>query len=291
METEGMIDFFNHLDRRWIFLAMLLAVAIPILSQQLFPEKPTKPVLDVFNYIEQLPEGANILLSFDCSANSEGELSPMATAVVRHCCLKRHKMFFMTLYPDGAPMMEKTISDVVETEFEQAQLEYGKDYINFGFNPAEEVVIAVMATDIKKMFPRDYKNRSLDDFPITDNITSLNDMQLIFTISTGYPGMKEWVQYASSPLGVKLAAGSTAVQAPQAYPYIPEQMLGLLAAIKGAAEYEAAMGNRYPEYRQPQKTQALKRMAPQFWAHLLIISLMVLGNGIHFANRFRGKRR
>jgi hypothetical protein len=124
-----------------------------------------------------------------------------------------------------------------------------------------------------------------------ENVSSLQDMKLVFTISTGYPGMKEWVQYAASPLGVKLAAGSTAVQAPQAYPYIPNQMLGLLAAIKGAAEYEAALAARYERFRDPQKNQAIKRMAPQFWAHLLIIGLIVLGNVSYFADRVQRGRR
>jgi hypothetical protein len=270
---------------------MLLAVSAPILAQQSFPESPTKPVLDVFNYIDELPQGSNILLSFDYSASSEGELEPMALAVVRHCCAKRHKMFFMTLYPDGAPLMEKTIDEVIKKEFASSEFEYGVDYINLGFNNAHEVVITVMATDIKKMFPRDYEGEPLDGFPITEDITSLEDMDLIFTISTGQPGLKEWVQYASSPLGIKLAAGATAVQAPLAYPYIPDQMLGLLAAVKGAAEYEAALAAKYPQFRDESKQQALKRMAPQFWAHLLIIGLIVLGNVVYFADRARGARR
>ena len=62
-------------------------------------------------------------------------------------------------------------------------------------------------------------------------------------------------------------------------------MLGLLAAVKGAAEYEAALAERYPQYRDPKLNQALRRMAPQFWGHLLVIFLIVLGNGIHLANR------
>ena len=103
--------------------------------------------------------------------------------------------------------------------------------------------------------------------------------------------MKEWVQYASSPLGIELVVGSTAVQAPQAYPYYPSQMLGLLAAIKGAAEYEAALGNKYPKYRDPKYNEGIRRMAPQFWAHLLIIGLIVLGNGIYFAERLKGGKR
>jgi hypothetical protein len=110
------LEFLKTLDRRWIFLAMLLAVAVPILAQKSFPEKPTKLVQDAFDAIEDLDEGSNVLLSFDYSPSSDGELAPMATAFVRHCCLKRHKMFFMTLWPDGLPLLNRTIEAVVETE-------------------------------------------------------------------------------------------------------------------------------------------------------------------------------
>lgn len=286
-----MLDFLKTLDRRWIFLAMLLAVAGPILAQQSFPEKPTRSVQDVFDYIENLDEGSNVLLSLDYAPSADGELAPMATALIRHCCLKRHKMFFMTLYPDGLPLIETNIRNVIETEFASAGFKYGEDYVNLGFNNAEEVAIIVMGTDLKKMYPHDNYNDDLDEIPMTENISSLQDMQLIITISTGYPGVKEWVQYAASPYGIRLAVGSTAVQAPQAYPYMPSQILGLLAAIKGAAEYEVALAQRYPRYKKPGLNDGIRRMAPQFWAHLLIIGLIVLGNGIYFAERAqRGHR-
>jgi hypothetical protein len=285
------LEFLKTLDRRWIFLAMLLAVVGPILAQQSFPEKPTKPVQDVFDYIENLDEGSNVLLSLDYAPSSDGELAPMATALIRHCCLKRHKMFFMTLYPDGLALLESNIRTVIEKEFASLKLKYGEDYVNLGFNNADEVAIMVMGTDLKKMFPHDNDNEPLDDIPMTENISSLEDMKLIITISTGYPGVKEWVQYAASPYGIKLAVGSTAVQAPQAYPYMPDQILGLLAAIKGAAEYEIALANKYPKYREPGLNDGLRRMAPQFWAHLLIIGLILLGNVIHFAERRKGARR
>ncbi len=285
-----MLEFLKTLDRRWIFLAMLLAVVGPILAEQSFPEKPTRLVQSVFDYIEDLDEGSNVLLSLDYAPSSDGELGPMTTALIRHCCLKRHKMFFMTLYPDGLPLLESNIRTVIETEFASRKLKYGEDYVNLGFNNAEEVAIMVMGTDLKKMFPHDNYNTSLDEIPMTENISSLEDMKLIINISTGYPGVKEWVQYAASPYGIKLAVGATAVQAPQAYPYMPNQILGLLAAIKGAAEYEMALSKKYTKYRDPRLNDGIRRMAPQFWAHLLIIGLILLGNGIYFADRWKGAR-
>lgn len=270
---------------------MLLAVGIPIYMQGTFPEKPTKLVLDAFNAIENLPDGSNVLISLDYAPSSDGELAPMTTALLRHCCLKRHKLFLMTLWPDGLPLLEKNIQNIIHGEFADQKLEEHEDYVNFGYNPAREVVIIVMGTDLRKMFAEDVHEKSLDDIPLTAGVTSLKDMQLIINVSAGYPGLKEWVQYGSTPHGKPLVVASTAVQAPQAYPYYPNQMTGLLAAIKGAAEYEAALSEKYPRFRDPKYNNAIRRMAPQLWAHLLIIGLIVLGNGIYVAERLKGGRR
>lgn len=284
-----MLNVLKTLDRRWIFLAMLLAVGLPILAQKTFPEQPTLHVRNVFNRVEELPEGSMILIAFDYDPATNGELGPMATAFLRHCCLKRHKMIFLTLFETAGPVIEQAIRRVIETEFEDLHLERGEDYVNLGFSQGREVVIAMIALSLRGSFPSDNDGTNLDDLPLTKNITNLGDIDLILDLSAGYPGWKEWVQYAASPFGLPFAAGTTAVGAPQAYPYIPDQMLGLLAAVKGAAEYEAALAEKYPRYRDPKLNEGIRRMAPQFWGHLLVIGLIVLGNCIHFADRWRGE--
>jgi hypothetical protein len=75
------------------------------------------------------------------------------------------------------------------------------------------------------------------------------------------------------------------VQAPQLYPYVPDQMIGLLAALKGAAEYEAALAEKYPQFQDPKRSPARGRMGPQLFAHLLIIALILLGNLVHLTKR------
>src|SRR5262245_40463906 len=172
-----MLDFLRNLDRRWIFLAMLLAVALPIYAQKSFPEKPTKPVLDVFNYIEDLSRGSKVLFSLDYAPSTEGELAPMTAALIRHCCVKGHEMYFMTLYPEGLPLVEKNIRDVIEKEF--PTLKDGEDYVNLGYSPGDEVVIIAMGTDFKKVFPRDNYGESLDSIRMTEDLTGLEDFDLI----------------------------------------------------------------------------------------------------------------
>lgn len=64
-----MLKILNTLDRRWIFLAMGLAIAVPILviglTGKTFPETPTKQAQDAFDTIENLPDGSMVLITFD----------------------------------------------------------------------------------------------------------------------------------------------------------------------------------------------------------------------------------
>ncbi|HAH44084.1 MAG TPA: hypothetical protein DCM07_04380, partial [Planctomycetaceae bacterium] len=57
----------------------------------------------------------------------------------------------------------------------------------------------------------------------------------------------------------------------------------------GAAEYEQAIINAYPELENnPNAKEGLVRMGPQLVAHLLLISLIFLGNVIYFWERKQG---
>jgi hypothetical protein len=143
------------------------------------------------------------------------------------------------------------------------------------------------------------------------DVSSVQDMDLLVNVSAGYAGTKEWVQYAVTPYPkLRMVAGCTGVQAPLLYPYIPEQLRGLLGAIKGAAEYEALVTARYGEFmagggegREARVdengeyvipgiyTEGKRRMGPQLVAHLLMIALIIAGNVIYFIDRRREARR
>jgi len=286
-----MLDFLNTLDRRWIFLLMAIAVAVPVLYQPVFPEQPSPLTRKLFDAIEELPEGSVVYLAFDYDPPSQAELGPMAKGFVRHCCLKKHKMIFANLWPVGPPLVDQNIREVIEGEFQSEALVYGRDYVNLGYRPGNQVAISQIATDLRKVYAIDSAGTNLDDLPLTKSFKNIFDADLVLNVSAGYPGCKEWVQYAGTKGDLKMGAGVTGVQAPQLFPYYPDQLVGLLAAIKGAAEYEAAIAQKYPQYADPQKNVAIKRMGPQLFAHLLMLGLIVLGNVVYVANRRRGAQR
>jgi len=291
-----MYDFLKNLDRRWIFLLMFLSVSIPIIiigiTGQSFPEKPTALSITTFEIIENLKEGDKVLLSFDFDPASEGELGPMATAFTYHCAAKKLKMYFMALWPVGPQMVDNAIENVIKKDF--PHLVYGEDYVNLGFKSGGEGVIKVIVTDFMELYSTDAKGTPFKSIPMNKEISSVQDMDLVINISAGSAGTKEWVQYAVTPYPdeITLIAGCTGVQAPLLYPYIPEQLPGLLGAIKGAAEYEKLVFDRY--YRDeglevPGRYQeGVRRMGPQLVAHLLMILLIIAGNYIFFAEKKRG---
>jgi hypothetical protein len=239
-----------------------------------------------------------VLLAWDYDPASEGELAPMATAFVRHCAEKRLKMYFLSLWPVGPQMADDNIDKVLRADF--PDLQYGENFVNLGYKSGYEAVIKVIVNDLRKLYTTDVNGTSLDSIPMMQNIKSLQDFDLLVNVSAGYAGTKEWVQYAVTayPDKIRLVAGCTGVQAPLLYPYIPEQLPGLLGAIKGAAEYEALVIEKYGKrnaqgeiIESGKYLEGIRRMGPQLVGHVLLIVLIVLGNYVYFIDRKRGVRR
>ena len=288
-----LIDRLARLDRRWIFLLMSLAVGVPILwsgiTGSVPPEMPTDAARTVQKLIDDQPEGGRVLFAFDYDPGSAGELQPMATTLLRQCAARKLRIVCISLWPLGGNLARETIDTVIRQDF--PQMREGVDYVNLGFQSGNEGVLKMVLTDFKRAFPVDARGQSSADLPILQGVQTVMDFPLLLNVSVGYPGSKEWVQYvvSASEGKVKMIAGTTGVQTPQMYPYYPAQLAGILAAIKGAAEYESLVNASLGGNPEPRYTEAQRRMAPQMFGHLLMVALIIVGNIIHFAGR-RGAR-
>jgi hypothetical protein len=185
-------------------------------------------------------------------------------------------------------MIDNTIDNVIKADF--PEMVYGEDYVNLGFKSGQEGVIKVIVTDLRSLYSTDAPGTNLDQIPMCADVDNIQAMDLIINISAGYPGTKQWIQFAQTPYPkLKIIAGCTGVQATQLYPYIPEQLPGLLGAIKGAAEYEELVVNKYDRERgvepDPKYLEGKRRMGPQLIAHVLMILLIIVGNVVYFMGR------
>jgi hypothetical protein len=259
------------LDRRWIFLFVFLALAVPMFLDLEFELAVSKEVEELYQALDKLQPGSRVLMSFDYDPPSAPELQPMANAAVKFCLKKKLKLIIMGLWPQGPIQANKALINAWESpKIDRSDYVYGVDYVNLGFQAGNEFVIQRMGSSFKEMFKKDYTGNRYEELPLMRGIKNFNDIDFSVNFSAGYPGTVEWVQIAVDRYHLKLGAGNTAVQAPQVYPYYNAgQVKGLLGGMRGAAEFESIT-----EYQ----AKGTRFMFSQTVAHAVVMFFIVIGN-------------
>jgi hypothetical protein len=268
---------FLRIDRRYIFILVAIGVIVPLVFPLGLAVTTSPPVENVYKEIESLEPGTPVLISVDYDPSTQPELSPMTTAVMRHCFARNLPVIITVLHP-GGPGLALDISDKVSREM---GAEEGVDYVFLGFKAGSSAVILSLGQDFDISFPADYHNKPIDEIPLMKNVKNYNDIGLVVTMS-GSTFPEVWVAFAHERYGQKVAAGVTAVMAADYYPFLQTgQLVGLLGGLKGAAEYEKLI---------ERPDDGLKGMDAQTIIHLLIVVFIVLGN-IAYILVQRAKRR
>lgn len=288
-EQEGktFIEKIGTMDRRYIFLVIAVAVIVPLIMNYTTSIPTSSLVQDLFDGVENLPVGSKILISFDYGPSTEPENQPMANALARHAFEKGHRVYLMALWATGPRQSLQLIQETIQVEFPEKV--YGEDWVHLGYKAGNQGLINTLLSDFKAMYTTDIEGTNINDLPMMDEIRTLRDFDLILGLGSGFPGTKEWVQFAGDPGDIPVGGGTTAVMAPLLYPYYPKQMVGFMGGLQGAAEYEHALAAKYPEYHEKSRI-ASTSMGPQVTAHLVIIAFIVLGNITHIIERRRQRK-
>jgi hypothetical protein len=276
----NIFELLTKIPRQIIFLVVGLAVAIPLIVPLGMPVNVMSKSKMLFQAIDTLDADSKpVLISCDFDPQSMPELYPMLVGLLRHCFARDVKVMLMALWPQGPGMVELALDEVPET---YGKL-YGKDYMFLGYKFGVSAVLLGMGENIKGVFPFDYYSTPLDSIELTRNIQNYDDLSLVVSLSTGDPGWRQWLLYAQSRYSAELGIGVTAVSAADVYPYVETgQVVGLLAGMKGASEYETLVqsGNYSDGIR-----RAVQGMDAQSLGHLLIMIFIVLGNIGYFVMR------
>ena len=268
-------DRMLELDRRWVFLGMALAVAIPIITGYALPlGRPAPPTVRVFEYIETLEPGDVVMIAFDYSPSSMPELHPQAYAVVRHLFEREIRVLSVSLNPQGTALGR----EVLATLADELGVEDGVGFVHLGFKPGGSQVILGMGESIQQVYPTTPDGRRIGDLPVMEGVSTYADIALLIDFAAGNLPFA-WIAYAGERYDQDIAAGITAVMATDLYPYLQSgQLVGLINGLSGAAEYEHMLG------LDPTVAPGMLGMSAQSIAHLLIIFLVILGNIAYFAS-------
>ena len=269
----GFWERMQLIDRRWVYLAVGIAVIIPFIIPAHFPISITPEVRSFFDAVDSLPDSSVVMVVFDYYPSTVAECQPMTVAACRHLFRKNCRIITLSNIPLGGPSMAEEITRRIAKEYGK---KYGVDYVNLGYKYGYVSVLKGMGVSIESIFPTDNSGTPLSELPLMRTVHDYRDIAFVFEVADNATA-DYWVSIVNAGYGVKMGVGATAVMAPKYYAFVGSgQIVGLLGGMKGAAEYEILLGK---------KGAAFRGMDVQSLVHLLIIGLVVLGNLGFFLSR------
>lgn len=280
-----------RLDRRWIFLFLIIvcvgAYAVPFDV----PILVEKEVQDIYNFVDSLRPGSIVFVAIDYDPNNLAELHPMTYALVEHAWRKNLRIIFTALSQNGPGMADQAIADLSDSlrqertfngvTYPPREIVNGIDYAFLGYKPYYALVILGMGQDFRIPFPTDYYGTPLDSLPMMRGVINYDQVDLVVDLSGGNI-TDAWIAYGQGRFNFPLALGLTGVMTAQYYPYLGSgQIIGIMGGLLGAAQYERLADN---------PGRAISGMKIQLWAHIVIIVFIAMGNIGFLATRRREKK-
>jgi len=272
------------LDRRWIFL-MVLVIALVFYKITIpMPVKVTRQTQSFYDAIEGLKAGEIVHITADYTLDVIPELYPMHKALVRRLMEKDVKIIVSSLWVDGGILADRVFNETAaELKKEGIIKTYGVDYVNLGYKSGGDVVMTHLGTSFAETYPADARGTPVSQIPLMKRVENFKDIALMVNFSVGNPGIRQWLQQVQRRYNVKMLCGATGIMSPDLYSFYQSgQIKGFLAGLVGAAEYEKLL-------ERPGK--ATTGMTVQSFEHLFVVLLIIVANVAFFLKKiYRGER-
>ena len=278
----------TSIDRRIIYILLTVLIILPFFVNVSIPQKIMPQTQRLFDFIESIPpKDKAVMISFDYTPQTQPECHPMAKALLLHCFGRAIPVIGLSFDPE-APGLAVDILTRVNHEIDslaknkEDSLTYGVDYVYLGWKSGRIAAQLDMGDAISGVYPRDYFGNPIDSLPLMQKVKNYKEISIVVILAAAdYP--IDWIRYPQTRYGVKVGAGLTAVMAPQYYPFVQTgQVSGLMAGMKGAAEYEnLVLKHGYARTLGTAETG----MNSQSMIHILIMVFIILGNVGYFFSR------
>jgi len=292
-----MMNFWIRLqaiDRRWIYLVVWLVVMAPLIFPFKIRPVAMPPVQNLFTYIDTMPENKALIVSVDYTPDTQAELQPMLVAMLRHAFTIHRRVGMLAMAVQGLGIGEDALRQVTSEFNSHAKTNAdsvlnGRDYVYWGWTTPPITVMLGMGERITRVFPVDYYGNKTDTMPITRHLKNYDDVGILVSIAASSTPLS-WINLAQTQFGIHLGCGITAVSAADYYPYVNSgQFSGMLAGMKGAAEYEELLEQRMVKNGMDWhlRRKGTEAMSSQTAAHLAIMAFIIIGNIGFFITRRR----
>lgn len=259
------LNWFQAIDRRIVYLCVVLFIALPFVVSVKLSVIPTMPTKRFYEAVEKVPKGKAVLIAANFETGTEGENAPQTMATIEHLMRKGIPIIIMGETIQGPELVQ----GYVEKIGKRYGYRYGRNFVNLGYLPGGQPALERFCRSVWQTKPEDFRGRPLTELPLMQRVRSAKDIGLVaeFTGSGTLPGYVQtfWAQFK-----VPLVQGCTGIIGPEQFPYLDTgQLSGLQVGLKGAVEYEALLNYNSLGYR---------RMIPQSLGHIATLILILLGN-------------
>lgn len=261
------------IDRRVLYGILMLLVGWQVLKPITVPNVTMGMSKDLFDKIESLKAGDVVLIESDWTTSTAGESRGQFKALIRHLMRKEVKFVTTAIDPLAPGIGEIFIEEVKREEPPDGpRYQKGKDYEIAGYFPNAENHVQAMVTNIRK----ELSSKGLANSPVLEGIADLSDMKAVMLV-TASSSINVWYERLrnKAPLGLMC----TAVMAGENIPYHASgQLFGMTIGAKGAFDYETLLNETYPDKKYKNLDTGSRYMSPLFFALLLLIVSVIIGN-------------
>ncbi len=275
-------DSMQQIDRRWLYLLIFLAVAIPVIRPIGLPITICKETEGFYDQIEALQPGDVMILTPEYGAGQVPEVGTMTTSAFRQAMRKGVRVLMFGVWPDGqGPTIAQDACQAISDEMGKT---YGVDWVNLGYKPGLDVTLKKMVEDIwDAAVGVDIKGNALADLPMMQDVHKAADCKLVANINIHGFGLEKYMAFIGIPTGMPVIGGNGSAGVTEVIPFFASgQLKGLLMGMRGAAEYELMIDK---------PGRAVVGMDAQSAAHLVIIAFVIFANVGYLVQKRRTPQR
>lgn len=274
----------NRIDRRVIYLLVLLALSLPLIYQYSVPPARMAAAEALFKKVEELQVKSPdlVFVALDYGPNLVAENGAQAEVVVEHLMRRRIPVALFSIYYQAEPILEalpQRVAARLMKESPSERWEYGKDWVNLGYRPGGYIFIRPIAEskNLVEYLNKDARGTKLTEVPMMKGVERFENIKMLIEITGLINTFDLYVAFfQKKDYRPAFGHGCTSITIPEAFIYLDSKQIdGLLEGVAGAAWYSKLLQDKFTA-REPDKSFVINTGLGI--AHLVVIGLIILGN-------------
>ncbi len=223
-----------HLDVRFLYVILVVSIMLPLYKPLGLPLRVGDPARMAYEFVDSLPAGSTAIICADVAPASEAENWPQTLAIAKHLMANSHKIIIVTLVPEGVMYGDRLVKQVAP----DYGYVYGSDIVLMPYRAGQETAVQALGEDLRGMYDTDYYNTPIEDLPLMDGISGIQDIDLCAAFTSGDAGW--WfIRQIEAKFGTPTIVGTVGPGIVGHLVFLSSgQLKGLLGGMAGAAEYE-----------------------------------------------------